>query len=70
MLYLPRALEEIKGYGDAAEVAAKRERINAALLRVRDRRDQPSTDDKVLAGWNGLAIAGWPRRGGCRMRRG
>ncbi|MHC4416788.1 MAG: DUF255 domain-containing protein [Planctomycetota bacterium] len=33
-------------------------RINAALLTVRDRRDQPGTDDKILAGWNGLMIGG------------
>jgi len=33
-------------------------RINAALLAHRDLRDQPSTDDKILAGWNGLMIAG------------
>ncbi len=33
-------------------------RVNAALLAVRDRRDQPGTDDKVLTGWNGLMIAG------------
>ncbi len=34
------------------------ERINAALLAVRNTRDQPGTDDKILAGWNGLMIAG------------
>ncbi len=33
-------------------------RVNAALFAVRARRDQPGTDDKVLAGWNGLMIAG------------
>jgi uncharacterized protein YyaL (SSP411 family) len=33
-------------------------RINAAMLTWRDRRDQPSTDDKILAGWNGLMIGG------------
>jgi len=33
-------------------------KINAAMLARRDRRDQPSTDDKILSGWNGLMIGG------------
>ncbi|MCH8343454.1 MAG: DUF255 domain-containing protein [Planctomycetes bacterium] len=37
---------------------ARLKRVNAALLAVRDRRDQPGTDDKILAGWNGLMIGG------------
>ncbi|MHC5114785.1 MAG: DUF255 domain-containing protein [Planctomycetota bacterium] len=37
---------------------ARLARVNEALLAVRDRRDQPLTDDKILAGWNGLMIAG------------
>ncbi|MEM9252306.1 MAG: DUF255 domain-containing protein [Planctomycetota bacterium] len=41
-----------------AEAWAKRERINAALLAVRDRRKQPRVDDKVLASWNGMAVRG------------
>lgn len=32
------------------------ERVRLALLRVRDERKQPHIDDKILAGWNGLAI--------------
>ena len=32
--------------------------INADVLRVRDTRDQPMTDDKILASWNGLMITG------------
>ena len=33
--------------------------INEALLKVRDQRDQPILDDKILAGWNGLMISGF-----------
>ncbi|HEY2888244.1 MAG TPA: thioredoxin domain-containing protein [Candidatus Limnocylindrales bacterium] len=40
-----------------AEVGARLEHARAELLAARDRRPQPNRDDKVLAGWNGLAIA-------------
>jgi uncharacterized protein YyaL (SSP411 family) len=40
-----------------AEVRARLERARVILLAARDRRPQPNRDDKVLAGWNGLAIA-------------
>ena len=50
---------QAKAMGLSLETFNERlDRINRALLRVRDRRDQPGTDDKVLAGWNGLMIAG------------
>ena len=32
--------------------------LNARLYEARAKRDQPSTDTKILAGWNGLMIAG------------
>ncbi|MBY0312664.1 MAG: DUF255 domain-containing protein [Phycisphaerales bacterium] len=32
--------------------------VNERLLLARSKRDQPSTDDKILASWNGLAING------------
>ena len=33
-------------------------KINEVLLKHRDLRDQPITDDKILVGWNGLMIGG------------
>lgn len=40
-----------------ADVAERLARARAALLRRRAARRQPARDEKVLAGWNGLAIA-------------
>jgi len=37
--------------------------IDAALLSVRDTRDQPSTDDKVITAWNGIMIKGYADAG-------
>ena len=34
------------------------ERIRTSLLKVRDTRDQPGTDNKIIVSWNGLMIAG------------
>ncbi len=53
----PARLAAEKGI-DVDELERRIAQINAALLAVRDTRDQPGTDDKVLAGWNGLMIAG------------
>ncbi len=38
-------------------------RIRPALLAARDLRNQPARDEKVVAGWNGLAIAGLAEAG-------
>ena len=40
-----------------AEVETRLEQARTQLLAARDGRPQPTRDDKVLAGWNGLAIA-------------
>ncbi|MCH2142876.1 MAG: DUF255 domain-containing protein [Phycisphaerales bacterium] len=43
---------------DSVEFQQRIKAINKALKAVRDQRDQPATDDKILAGWNGLMIGG------------
>jgi len=63
--YLERSIEsyaEAEGKG----VEALRERLEAMrakLLEARRRRVPPHTDDKVLAGWNGLMIEGLAEAG-------
>ncbi|MEO1128844.1 MAG: DUF255 domain-containing protein [Planctomycetota bacterium] len=44
-----------------ADLQAQLGRIDAALLEVRERRDQPGLDDKIITGWNGLMIGGMAR---------
>ncbi|MET9432699.1 thioredoxin domain-containing protein [Streptomyces sp. NPDC006551] len=46
-------LPQEAGVADAGRVASVRER----LLAARDRRSRPGRDDKIVAAWNGLAIA-------------
>lgn len=45
------------------EAAERLEQIRLRLLEARARRAQPALDDKVLAGWNGLAVATFARAG-------
>ena len=65
VLFLPQPLSEIsedRGI-EMGELLRRREEINRRLLAVRDQRKQPDTDDKVIAGWNGMMIAGLAKAG-------
>jgi uncharacterized protein YyaL (SSP411 family) len=59
VLWMPHVLAGVAdGYGvDPAELQRSVDEALGTLFRLRGERTQPATDDKVLAGWNGLAIS-------------
>ena len=58
ILNLPKSIEQCAAVRnwDAAELASELGQSRAKLLAARDARVRPGKDDKVLAGWNGLAV--------------
>ncbi len=65
VLHLPQPLpEQAKGRRmSLAQLLEQMRPLRDRLLKRRDGRDRPLTDDKVLADWNGMAIAGMARAG-------
>jgi hypothetical protein len=59
VLWRPRPIADIaeEAGADPAELAAQVDDARRVLFEARASRPRPSTDDKVLAAWNGLAIA-------------
>jgi uncharacterized protein YyaL (SSP411 family) len=58
--HLPRSME---GDGSAAGEASRLAMLRGKLLTAREKRVRPGLDDKVLADWNGLMIAGLANAG-------
>jgi uncharacterized protein YyaL (SSP411 family) len=65
VLWTPRPMGEVASEA-AIEPDALAEAVDAALVRLlaaRERRVHPAVDDKILAAWNGLAIAAFAEAG-------
>jgi uncharacterized protein YyaL (SSP411 family) len=65
ILWTPRPLEDAAGEAgmSPADLSAAVAEARPKLLRLREHRVKPSTDDKILACWNGLAISALARCG-------
>jgi uncharacterized protein YyaL (SSP411 family) len=59
VLWRPPALESVAEETELGpeELAGELETARAELFEIREGRPHPATDDKILAAWNGLAIA-------------
>src|SRR4029450_2420830 len=59
VLWRPLPLEAVSSETelDPEELAGELETARAELFEIREGRTHPATDDKILAAWNGLAIA-------------
>jgi uncharacterized protein YyaL (SSP411 family) len=65
----PMRVLRIERRADSLAAMAERDRFDAALLGARSGRPQPAIDDKVIAAWNGLMVAGLAEAGESLGRR-
>lgn len=65
VIFLPEPLHDVakRHTMTMEQLLDAKNKIDAALLEVRDKRKQPGTDDKLIAAWNGMMIAGLARAG-------
>ena len=65
VLHLPRSIEEVAVDENVSPgiLRMKLERSREQLLRVRDQRESPIKDDKILTSWNGLMIKAFVNAG-------
>ncbi len=66
VLHTPRTLADLAatlGSADPRQLELELEASRVSLLRDRTRRTAPALDDKILTGWNGLAISAFARAG-------
>ena len=65
LLYTAASIEEIAEVAGASDagVVDTLNRARESMLEARSQRPRPHLDDKVLTGWNGLAIAAFARAG-------
>ncbi|NQV27916.1 MAG: DUF255 domain-containing protein, partial [Rhodopirellula sp.] len=65
VLHLPRSIEEIAADEKVPPqvIRLKLEELRARLLKVRDQRESPIKDDKILTSWNGLMIKAFVNAG-------
>ena len=63
MLRLPESEHSVDSATPAADFTEWFTSVRARLLAARNERPQPARDDKVVAAWNGLAIASLAQAG-------
>ena len=64
ILHISQHFEEISGEKENDQILAKLEKARNLLLQARESREHPFRDEKILSGWNGMAIRSLAEAGG------